>query len=178
MAEFLFQTPQEITATTIMGGNVDPDKYLFNIANVQLTIIEPLLGTLLYDKIYTEAEADTLSGDYLTLYNDYVKPIVKNSAVADYLTIASYMVANGGIFKHTGENIEVVDKQEAQFLAQKYNGLAQMFIQRFNKWICKNPLPEYKCYQDEVNANRNVKVTAGWKLDGGNDICDRKWYLQ
>ena len=53
-----------------------------------------------------------------------------------------------------------------------------MFIQRFNKWICKNPLPEYKCYQDEVNANRNVKVTAGWKLDGGNDICDRKWYLQ
>ena len=119
MAEFLFQTPQEITATTIMGGNVDPDKYLFNIANVQLTIIEPLLGTLLYDKIYTEAEADTLSGDYLTLYNDYVKPIVKNSAVADYLTIASYMVTNGGIFKHTGENIEVVDKQEAQFLAQK-----------------------------------------------------------
>jgi hypothetical protein len=178
MAEFLFQTPQEITATTIMGGNVDVDKYIFCIANVQLTIIEPLLGTLLYDKIYTDAEADELAGDYLILYNDYIKPIVKNTAVAEYLTIASYMVTNGGIFKKTGENLEVVDKQEAQFLAQKYNGYGQMFIQRFEKWICNNPLPEYKCYQDEVNANRNIKVTAGWKLDGNFNTCDRSWYLQ
>jgi len=125
------------------------------------SVIEPLLGTELYDKIYTEAEAVTLTGDYLILYDNYIKPIVKNTAVAEYLTIASYMVQNGGIFKKTGENIEVVDKQEVQFLAQKYNGYAQMFIQRFNKWICKNPLPEYKCYQDEVNATKDIKVTAG-----------------
>jgi hypothetical protein len=165
MAEFLFQTPQEIQSTTIMGGNVDPDKYLFCIANVQLTIIEPLLGTLLYDKIYTEAESGTLTGLYLQLYNDFIKPIVKNSAVAEYLTIASYMVQNGGIFKHTGDNIEVVDKQETQFLAQKYNAYAQVYVQRFEKWICKNPLTEYKCYQDEVNAKKGMKLTAGWKLD-------------
>jgi hypothetical protein len=165
MAEFLFQTPQEIQSTTIMGGNVDPDKYLFCIANVQLTIIEPLLGTLLYDKIYAEAEAGTLTGLYLQLYNDFIKPIVKNSAVAEYLTIASYMVQNGGIFKHTGDNIEVVDKQETQFLAQKYNAYAQVYVQRFEKWICKNPLTEYKCYQDEVNAKKGMKLTAGWKLD-------------
>jgi len=177
MAEFLFQTAQEITATTIMGGNVDPNKYVFCIANVQLTIIEPLLGTELYDKIYTEADAETLTGDYLILYNKFIKPIVKNCAVAEYLTIASYMVTNGGLFKHTGDNIEVVDKQEAQFLAQKYNGYGQMLIQRFNKWICKNPLPEYKTYQDEVNAKKNMKVTAGWKLDD-NLCCDRPWYLQ
>jgi hypothetical protein len=165
MAEFLFQTPQEIQSTTIMGGNVDPDKYLFCIANVQLTIVEPLLGTLLYDKIYAEAESGTLTGLYLQLYNDFIKPIVKNSAVSEYLTIASYMVQNGGIFKHTGDNIEVVDKQETQFLAQKYNAYAQVYVQRFEKWICKNHLTEYKCYQDEVNATKGMKLTAGWKLD-------------
>lgn len=164
MAEFLFQTPQEITSTTIMGGNVDVDKYIFCIADVQLTVIEPLLGTELYNKIYNDAEAGDLSGDYLTLYDDYVKPIVKNSAVAQYITIASYMVQNGGIYKHTGENIEVVSKDEVQMLAQKYNGLAQAFIQRFYKWICKNPIAEYKVCQDEVGANKNMKLTAGWKL--------------
>jgi hypothetical protein len=178
MAEFLFQTPQEINATTIMGGNVDVDKYIFCIANVQSNVLIPLLGTLLYDKIYEDAEAETLTGDYLILYNKYVKPIVKNTAVAEYITIASYMVTNGGIFKHTGDNIEVVDKQETQFLAQKYNAYAQGKIQQFYKWICNNPLPEYKCYQDDVNANRNVKVTAGWKLDGNFNTCDRPWYLQ
>ena len=164
MAEFLFITPEEIQSTTIMGGNVDADKFLFCIANVQLTIIEPLLGSELYNKILIDAENDTLTGLYLELYNIYIKPITKNSAVAEYLTIASYMVQNGGIFKHTGENIEVVDKQEIQYLAQKYNGIAQMFVQRFNKWICNNHLLEYKFHQDEVNANKGIKLTAGWKL--------------
>jgi len=44
--------------------------------------------------------------------------------------------------------------------------LAQMYIQRFEKWICKNNIAEYKRYQDEVNAQK-IKVTSGWYLGGG-----------
>lgn len=162
MAELLFIEPQEITSTTILGGNVDVDKYLFCIANVQLTIIEPLLGTELYDKIITDKTNDTLAGLYLELYTDFIKPITKNMALSEYIEIASYMVNNGGIYKHTGDNIEVVDKQEVQFLAGKNKNYAQMYIERFNKWICKNSLPEYKTYQDEVNAIKGLDVAVGW----------------
>lgn len=176
MAEFLFVTPEEMTATTVLGGNVDVDKYIPCVASVQLTIIEPLLGTLLYDKIATDAEAETLAGLYLELYDKFVKPITKNMAVAEYIEIGSYMVSNGGIYKHTGDNIEVVDKQEVQFLAGKYRSIAQAMVIRFNKWICKNHITEYKTYQDEVNAKKDVVLTAGWKLDG--NTYDRKWWLQ
>lgn len=164
MAEFLFITPEEITNTTIMGGNVDVDKYLFCVANVQITTIEPLLGSDLYDKIKTEAEADTLAGDYLTLYTDYIKPITKNEAVAQYIEIASYLVTNGGIFKHTADNSEVVSKDEAMMLGQKYSAIAQMYVQRLNKWLCAHVLPEYKCSVDGVNPTHNMKLTGGWKL--------------
>ena len=177
MAEFIFITPQEMAQTTLLGGNVDIDKYIFCIANVQLTVIEPLLGTELYEKIKTDAENDDLTGLYLELYDKFVKPITKNEATAQYIEIASYMLNNGGLFKHTGENIEVVDKQEAQFLAQKYSAMAQMYVQRFNKWICKNTITEYKTYQDEVNAIKDVKLTAGWKLNS-NTYTDIPWYLQ
>ena len=165
MAEFLFITPEEIASTTIMGGNVDVDKYLFCIANTQLTVIEPLLGSELYNKIYEDAEADTLTGLYLTLYDNYVKPITKYKSTAEYIEIGQYMVNNGGIYKHTGENVEVVSRDEVLSLSNKYNALSQMYILRFNKWICHNTIVEYKTIQDEVNANRNVKVTAGWKLN-------------
>jgi hypothetical protein len=111
------------------------------------------------------------------MYNDYVKPITKNKAIAEYIEIGQYMVDNGGIYKHTGENIEVVSKDEVMFLSNKYNAYAQMLILRFNKWICNNTIPEFKTYQDDVNANRNIKVTAGWKLNY-NNLDDRKWYLQ
>jgi len=164
MAELLFITAQEMTKSTILSGNTDTDKFVFCIANVQLTTIEPLLGSQLYDKIVADIIADTLSGLYLELYNDFIKPITKNESLAQYIEIASYMVDNGGIYKHTGENLEVVDKQEVQFLAGKYKALAQMYVLRFNKWICKNPLTEYKTYQDDVDAIKGMNLNVGWKL--------------
>lgn len=164
MAELLFITPQEMTSSTILSGNTDTDKYLFCILNTQLTTIEPLLGTNLYDKIKTDIENNTLTGLYSELYVDFIKPITKNEALAQYIEIASYMVDNGGIYKHTGENLEVVDKQEVQFLAGKYKALAQMYVMRFNKWINKNPLTEYSTCQDEVDAIKDINLNVGWKL--------------
>ena len=164
MAELLFITPYEMTSSTILSGNTDTDKYLFCILQAQITTIEPLLGTELYDKIKTDIEAETLAGLYLELYADFIKPITKNEALAQYIEIASYMVDNAGIYKRAGENVEVVDKDEVQYLAGKYKSLAQMYVGRFNKWICKNSLPEYKTIQDEVNAMKNINLNVGWKL--------------
>jgi len=163
MAELLFIQPEEATRTTILGGNVDIDKYQFCILNAQITAIEPLLGSELYD--YLIDNYATLSGDYLTLMNEYVKPITKNHAVGKYITISSYALDNAGLYKHAPDNAEIVDRDEAQQLAQEYFGMAQMYIKRFEKWICKNPLTEYKKSQDDVNA-RNIKVTAGWYFGG------------
>jgi len=164
MAEILFITPTEMTNTTILGGNVDFDKYTFCVLDTQLRVIEPLLGTELYEKIKTDLDANALAGLYLELYNDYLKPITKFSSVANYLDIASYMVDNGGIFKHAPENKEIVGISEVSSLVQKYNGMSDMFIGRFQKWICKNPLVEYKTHQDKVNADKNIKTTFGWKF--------------
>lgn len=167
MAETLFITPAEMTATTILGGNVDPTRYVVNIAMVQLSVIEPLLGTLLYNKITEDFENDALTGDYKTLFEEYVQPITKHEALAEYIEVNNFLVENGGTFKHSAENRETTDKDDTQFLAGKYHSMAQMYVKRFEKWICKNPLPEWKCSQDEVNAQK-VKVTSGWYL-GGRD---------
>ena len=171
MAEILFIQPDDMTKTTVLGGNVDIDKYIFCIANAQISVIEPLLGTLLYDKIIADVTAATITGDYLTLYNDFIKPITKNEAIAEYIEISSYALNNGGLFKHAPQDAEIVDKDEAQYLSGKYHSLAQMYVQRFEKWICKNPLTEYKYYQDEVNAQK-VKTTSGWYLTGSTPIND------
>lgn len=163
MAELLFITPDELAKTTILGGNVDRDKYTFSILNVQVTVIERLLGTELYDKIVSDVENATLTGLYATLYNDYVKPITKYESCAEYIEVASFMLNNGGLFKHTADNSETVSKDDTYNLSQKYHGLAQMYVERFNKWICNNSLPEYKTYQDEVNAGK-INNTSGWYL--------------
>ena len=165
MAEYLFIQPEEIVSTTVMGGNVDLDKYVFCIADTQLSVIEPLLGTELYDKILSDAENDTLAGLYLTLYTEYVKPITKNEATSKYIEISPYSLTNGGLFKHQPDNAEIASVAEVNFLAEKYAAMAQMYVQRFEKWICKNTIPEYKRAQDDVNA-MDIKLTNGLYFGG------------
>ena len=172
MAIFLFVQPSEIAESTLIGGNVDIDKYAYTIELVQISVIEPLLGTELYDYIVSGATASTLAGDYLTLYTDYVQKIVKYQAVAEILDTHSYVVDNSGIIKNTPVNAEVVSKEEVQFLSQKYSAIAQMYVQRFKKWICKNIITEYKTIQDEVNAERYIKLTGGWYFGSQNGLTE------
>lgn len=168
MATKLFISPAQVKQTTILGGNIDVDKFNFCIDSVQITVIEPLLGTELYDKIVTDFTADNLTGDYLTLFNEFVFPITKHESTAQYLNIAQYSVTNGGVFKHAPESSEVVDVQEVKSLSDVYHNNAQMYILRFNKWICKNTITEYKTYQDQVNADKTMTVRAGWHF--GNNV--------
>ena len=157
----LFITPQEIAQTTVMGGNVDVDKYNFIIESVQEGVIHSLLGTELYEKIVTEVGDLSISGLYLEMYTKFIKPITKNEALAEYIEVASLIVANGGIYKHAPENGESATEGEINALKEKYHQLSQKYINRFDKWICKNDIPEYKRYQDEVNATK-LTTRGGW----------------
>ena len=65
MADFLFISPTEIKQTTIVGGGVDDDRFVFVISDVMNTTILPLLGQQLFDVILAGATASTLTGLYL-----------------------------------------------------------------------------------------------------------------
>jgi hypothetical protein len=160
--EVLLIRPSEITEFTPLGGNVDVDKYLPCIYDVQVTVIEPLLGADLYAKIITDFGDDDLAGDYLTLYTDYLKPILRHQVFAEYVEIGAYMVTNAGIFKHAPENAEVVTKSEVQYMAQIHRSKAQLYIERAEKWLRKGLLTEYK--NRGCGGSNDVTVTSGWFL--------------
>ena len=179
MATLLFISPTELASTTILGGNVDIDKYQFTIKQTMIMTIEPLLGSLLYDKIIELVTAGTI-GDggnelYNTLYTEHIKPITKYQSMAEYIEISSYVLDNSGLIKNAPDNAEIVSKDEALYLSNKYSSLAQSYVLRFNKWICKNVLLEYKTYQDEVNAEKNIQLTGG--LWFGQKNSDEDGYL-
>ena len=55
-----------------------------------------------------------------------------------------------------------------QSIASVYHNNAQVYVQRFNKWICKNTITEYKTYQDEVSATKNVNLVGGLWFGSNN----------
>lgn len=162
MADFLFISPTEIKQTTIVGGGVDDDRFVFVISDVQNTIILPLLGEELYNVILAGATNGTLTGLYLELYTKYIQPITKYQSVANFVLISNYLVTNGGSVSHTSDNAQLMSAEELTRLSNTYAGMADTFIDRFNDWIVLNHLTEYKTTQDGVDASTHVSNRSGW----------------
>jgi hypothetical protein len=166
MAQALFVTTKDIAQFTALNGNVDTDKFIQFVKIAQDIHIQNYLGTDLYDKIGADIVADTLAGNYLTLVNTYIKPMVIHWAMVEYLPFSAYTIANKGVYKHSAENSETVDKGEVDFLIGKETSIAEHYTERFVKFICYNSTdyPEYNSNtEDGMYPDRDVNYT-NWFL--------------
>jgi hypothetical protein len=166
MAQALFITRNDLVKYTAVNGNVDTDKFIQFIKISQDIHIQNYLGSDLFNKISADIIADSLTGNYLTLVNTYVKPMVIHWAMVEYLPFASYSIANKGIFKHSAENTSSVDKTEVDFLVEKSRNLAQYYTDRFISYMSFNQdlFPEYNTNNNEdVYPDKNASF-EGWVL--------------
>jgi len=74
MAKGLMISRKDLVKYTSLGGNIDTDKFIQYVLIAQEITIQQLLGTDLYEKIQTDIESSSLTGDYLTLVNDISNP--------------------------------------------------------------------------------------------------------
>lgn len=147
--ETLLIQPSEIVENTPLGGNVDIDKYLHLIVDVQLLVIEPLIGSELYEIL----KITPLSVENQVILNDYIKPIIRHQVVAEYIEQGAYTIANGGVFRHQPANSAVLDKSELIYFASIQRSKAQTYIDRY-----------LKAYDTKDCYNKTNKITGGWYL--------------
>jgi hypothetical protein len=166
MAEALLITRTDLVKFTAMNGNVDTDKFIQYIKIAQDIHIQGYLGTDLLQKIQADIVASTLTGNYLTLVETYVKPMLIHWAMVEYMPFAAYTIANKGVYKHSSENSENVDKIEVDFLIEKERKIAEHYTQRFIDYICFNQskFPEYNTNSNgDMYPNTDTNF-SGWVL--------------
>ena len=166
MPTALFIGDKELVRNTIIDGSVDINKFKQYIKIAQQIHIQNYLGTKLYDKISNDIIAGTLTGDYLTLVNKYIKPMLIHFAMVDYLPFAAFQVSNGGIFKHRPESSEVATKDEVDYLVTKHRDFAQFYTRRFIDYMDfnQNLYPEYySANNEDMYPDKDANFT-GWVL--------------
>lgn len=166
MATALFIKREDIVRNSIIDGNVDTDRFIQFIKIAQQIHIRNYLGSKLYDRISNDIINDTLTGDYLELVTTYVQPTLIHFAMMDYLPFAAYQVKNGGIFKHTSENAQNVDKNEVDYLVAKQREFANYYATRLVDYLCFNDnlFPEYnENVNEDVNPDTDTTFN-GWVL--------------
>ena len=166
MAEALLITRDDLVRFTAVNGNVDTDKFIQFIKIAQDIHIQGYLGTDLLNKIKADIIASTLTGNYLTLVETYIKPMLIHWAMVEYMPFAAYTLANKGVYKHSSENAENVVKDEIDFLLEKERQIAQHYTQRFIDYISfnNNLFPEYNSNSNgDMYPNTDTNFT-GWVL--------------
>ena len=166
MAVALFITRTDLVRKTILDGNVDTDNFIQFVQIAQEIHIRNYLGSDLYNKISTDIVNNSLTGDYLTLKNDFIVPMLIHYAMVDYLPFAAYSIKNGGVFKHNSENSTSVEKDELEMLVNKERNFAEYYTRRFIDHMSFNPskFPEYNTNtNDDIYPDKDA-LYQGWVL--------------
>lgn len=166
MAQALFVNREDIVKFSAVNGNVDVDKFIQFVKIAHDIHLQNYLGTDLFNKISTDIIGSSLSGNYLSLVNNYIKPMAIHWAMVEYLPFAAYTIANKGVYKHGSENSETVSKDEVDFLIEKHRDIAQHYTQRFIDYMCfnNNLFPEYNSNSNEdMNPDKDSSFN-GWYI--------------
>lgn len=171
MATALFISRTDLVKNSIIDGNVDTDKFIQFIKVAQQIDIQNLLGTDLYNKIGADIASGAaggagLSGNYLSLVNTYVQPTLIWFAQMNYIPFAAYQIKNGGVFKHSSETAQNVDKNEVDYLVSKAREYANYYSTRLVDYLSfhNDLFPEYNSNTDEDISPDTDTTFKGWVL--------------
>ena len=166
MAEALLITRDDIVRFTAMNGNVDTDKFIQFIKIAQDIHMQHYMGTKLLNKIKADIIANTLSGNYLSLTVNYLKPMLIHWAMVEYMPFAAYTIANKGVYKHSSENSVNVEKNEVDFLIEKERSIAQNYTERFIDYMNFNNslFPEYYTNVNNEISPDSMNNYTGWYI--------------
>jgi len=114
----------DVTRLSGFDGNIDNDSINPFIFMAQNSEIKRILGADLYNKIVTDYENEVLTGDYLTIYNNYVSIILAYFTCSFYLQLGVPKVSQNGVYLVTPEKTEQIFDDKTNKMADKYEKLA------------------------------------------------------
>jgi hypothetical protein len=177
MAKVLFITTDYYKSNTVTSDQVGDKVLSATIADAQSMYIEPLLGTRLYEALKTKIIGGTLTGDYLTLMNDYVVITLLKWVEHDLFYMNNYKNRNKGVSTKNSENATTVSFNELNFLMEKAERKANFYGMKLVDYlICNSNLfPEY-CESDEGGEIAPVRSAAKTGMYLGN--AKRNYYTK
>ena len=146
MAFGLLITRNDIIKNTPLGGAIDADALLLFVRTAQEKYILNLLGTVLYNKLQDDIEAQVpFTGIYQQLVNDYVKSTLIWYSCVEYIPFSSVQFKSNGSVKQQSETGISPSKTETDYLLNKALDNASYYATRLQDYLVaySNQIPEY-----------------------------------
>ena len=162
MAFGLLITRNDIIKNTPLGGAIDADALLPFVRTAQEKYILNLLGTVLYNKLQDDIEAQVpFTGIYNQLVTDYVKSTLIWYSCVEYIPFSSVQFKSNGSIKQQSETGISPSKNETDYLLNKALDNASYYATRLQDFLVaySSQIPEYlasvgnstQIYPDQAN---------------------------
>jgi hypothetical protein len=131
----LMMSAQMLKDRTAVHDNIDEKLIYPEIKAAQDLFILPLMGSALYNKILTDINANTLTGYYKTLVDDYVIDTLANYVISELPLGLTYQFWNKGVSQKTTDNSNAPSMSDLFSVASKYKRRAEEYAQRMRLYL-------------------------------------------
>lgn len=129
----------KIREFTDMNNNVDSKLIVNAIRESQDIDLQRLLGTLLYDKILSDVQSNTLTGAYQSLVDDYIQNFLLYATYYYTLEYIYMRPRNNGLLTPTGgDNSESVDRSMYNVKRQSVQNKREFYAEKLTDYLIEN----------------------------------------
>ena len=163
-----FISIEELKQNNVINANVDSEYIEPALREAQDIFLREIIGDTLYNTIENKINGNTLTGKYLTLVNQYIKPYLENRMLASLVVPISMKIRNAGVIQQFDQGFNSSNVKDVAYLADYYNGRVEFYENRMTEYLKKNinDIPEY-AYSTQNVTNPSQTHTAGTIYLGG-----------
>jgi hypothetical protein len=165
-------TSEDLKRLTSIGNNVDCELLIPHILLAQQLYVEPVLGCALYDDVISKYDSNTLTGDYLTLWESYIVPALAYSAWFSSSPFLHIRTSRNGLNKSGTDTLEPVEIQEFSMYLSKVENFKAFYLDRLEHYLkCNKTLfPLYR--SNDVSQSNGGSIYLGYRT---NPLKGRYW---
>lgn len=135
MERVILLREDDIVKLTNISFNTDGDKLVPFIYMAQTTKLKGLLGDTLYNEIITKYNEDTLTEDYLKLYEEYIIDYLTYYTAYYVWSFGNYQVDNKGAYKTSADNSEALEEDTIVRVAKMWSQQAESVRINMEKFL-------------------------------------------
>ena len=174
-AEVLYVNPDYMKRLTQLNGGVEDAVMVPAIILAQDKYLQQYLGTDLHEKLKAEISGGSLTGNYETLVDTYVRKVTVWWAMVEMLPNLYVRLDNGGLVIRSAENTSPISESDLHREIENARQNAQFYTTRLVEYLCANMtlFPEYTSNSGaDMLPDSAVYFQNGMTISGGHDQID------
>ena len=136
MTTTLLISEAKVRAFSDINESVDDSLMVNAIREAQDIVMQPIMGTKLYNALIEKIDNNSLSGSYQTLVDDYVQPALIYASLYNITENVYVRTRNNGLLTPTGgENSVNVDKNMYDTKRQSISNKLQFYSDQLSRYL-------------------------------------------